>query len=174
MRRILTLMSLLAVIGALLVPSVAAFADQTSHTTKFHFDSLDQEDYPLKDGFVLSIHMNGPIYFEKKEFQLRGAKPDTQFFIYRVFKEEIIYDTLNLPIGTPLPSGDSFWTDKHGNGHVITNMPPDALNLQLLKSLGINEVNIKNVLCDGSTPAYETESLPIHLDFDWTPELQMP
>ena len=171
MKRVLTITMLLAVIGALLAAPGIALADQTSHATKFHFSTLDEDNYPLDDGFVLSIHMNGPVYFEKKEFQLHGAKPDTQFVICRVFEEAEVYDAINLPYGIPLPSGDSFSTDKHGNGHIITNMPPDAMNLRLAKSLGASELHIKNVLIDDSNGslAYESESLPIQLDFDWTP-----
>ncbi|MBN2075501.1 MAG: hypothetical protein JW762_08120 [Dehalococcoidales bacterium] len=163
----------LAVVG--LLPSGVAFADQTSHTVKFHFSSLNQNNYPLKDGFVLSIHMNGPVYFEKKVFQLRGAKPDTEFFIYRVFGIDLFIPGTGLvPAGTPLPAGDSFWTDKDGNGHIITSMPPDAPMLQLAKSYGIDHLPISNLLSDGrleegGVPAYMSEEHIIYLDFKWTP-----
>ena len=158
-----------------LFPSGVAFADQASHTVKFHFSSLNQDDYPLTIGFVLSIHMNGPVYFEKKEFQLHGAKPDTEFFIYRVFGVDLLIPGIGVvPAGTPLPSGDSFRTDKHGNGHIITNMPPDAPMLQLAKSYGMANVPISNLLSDGrleegGVPAYVSEERTISLDFKWTP-----
>jgi len=161
----------LVVVG--LLPSGVAFADQTSHTTKFHFSSLN--DYPLKDGFVLSIHMNGSVYFEKKEFQLHGAEPETEFFIYRVFGIDLLIPGIGLvPAGTPLPSGESFWTDRHGNGHIITSMAPDAPTLQLAKGYGIDALPIANLLSDGrlengGVPAYMSEERTIYLDFKWTP-----
>ena len=175
MKKILALISVLAVIGVLLIPSGVAFADQASHTVKYNFSSLNQDDYPLKDGFVLSIHMNGPVYFEKKEFQLHGAKPDTEFFIYRVFGIDLFIPGIGLiPAGTPLPAGDSFWTDEHGNGHLITNMPPDADMLKLAKYFGIDHLPISNLLSDGrleegGVPAYMSEEHIIYLDFKWTP-----
>ena len=161
------------VVGVL--PSGVAFADQASHTTKFHLSSLNQGNYPLKEGFVLSIHMNGPVNFEKKEFQLHGAKPDTEFFIYRVFGIDLFIPGIgHVPAGTPLPSGESFWTNKHGNGHIITNMPPDADSLILLKILGIDHLPISNLISDGrleegGVPAYISEEQTIYLDFKWTP-----
>ena len=163
----------LVVVGVL--PSGVASADQASHTTKFHLSSHNQDNYPLKDGFVLSIHMNGPVNFEKKEFQLHDAKPDTEFFIYRVFGIDLFVPGVGLiPAGTPLYSGDSFWTDKHGNGHIITNMPPDADSLILLKILGIDHLPISNLISDGrleegGVPAYMSEEQTIYLDFKWTP-----
>jgi hypothetical protein len=150
----------LAVIG--LLPSGVAFADKAFQTVKAPFHSLDLVSYPLKDGFVVVTHMNGPVNFEKKEFQLHGAKPDTQFFIYREFQE----------LGwVPLYSGDSFWTDEHGNGHIITALSPTDPNLEYLKSLGINHLTIKNVLFDGlgGTPAYESETYVTFFDYEWTP-----
>ncbi len=166
---------LLVVIG--LLPSGVAFADQTCKTNKVSFYSLDEENYPLKNGFVISTHMNGPVYFEKKEFQLHGAKPDTQFFIYREFTENVCIPGtpfVVIPAGTRLPSGDSFWTDKHGNGHILTNQSPSADGLILLKSLGIDHLTLKNVLSggpleDSGVAAYASETLVTYLDFDWTP-----
>ena len=149
----------LAVIG--LLPSGVAFADKAFQTTRTPFSSLDQANYPLKDGFVVVTHMNGPVNFEKKEFQLHGAKPNTQFFIYREFAE----------LGwVPLYSGNSFWTDKHGNGHIMTTLSPADPNLVYLKSLGIDHLTIKNVLFDGlgGTPAYESETYVTYFDWEWT------
>ena len=106
---LVTGLTVILVVVAGLVPSRVAFADQASHTVKFHFSSLNPDDYPLMSGFVLSIHMNGPVYFEKKEFQLHGAKPDTRFFIYRVFGIDLFIPGLGvIPAGTPLPAGESF------------------------------------------------------------------
>lgn len=163
---VLTLI-LIALVVVGLLPSGVAFADQAFHTMKVLFTSMDEDNYPLKDGFVISTHMNGPVYFEKKKFQLHGAKPDTQFFIYR--KIQMAPDMWVL-----VYSGDSFRTDENGNGHIITNMPPDAPNLIQLKSLGIDHLTLKNVLFDGllengGVAAYESETLTTYLDFEWTP-----
>ena len=158
-------MSPLLVIGALLVPAGTAVADQAFQTLRAPFHSLDESTYPLKDGFVVSVHMNGPVNFEKKEFQLHGAKPSTEFLLYRVFAEPVG----PYPPGTPLPAGFSIVTDDHGNGHVITPQSPTNPTLSFLKSLGITELTITNVLYDGGTPAYASDTYVTYLDWDWTP-----
>ncbi|MFC1947477.1 hypothetical protein ACFLXY_06115 [Chloroflexota bacterium] len=179
-------MIVIALVVVAVLPSGVAFADQTCKTNKVSFYSLDEENYPLKNGFVISTHMNGPVYFEKKEFQLHGARPDTQFFIYREFPENIYIpgtDIVAIPAGTQLYSGDSFWTDKHGNGHITTSLPPWADNFILCKFYGIDHLTLKNVLFDGllvkdggsgGVAAYESETLVTYLDFRWTPDLVLP
>lgn len=182
MKRTLALISLLMIIGVLLIPSGIASADQAFQTARNHFYSLNESLYPLKDGFAVSIHMNGPVNFEKKEFQLHGAKPDTEFFIFRVFQETL---TLHLPggdmivpAGTPVYAGSSIWTDEQGNGHIITSLAPDNPTLVALK--GTLSAHLKNVLSDGilvpapgvvmpRTRAYETEFYESAFDWKWTP-----
>lgn len=169
---------LLAAIG--LLPSGVTFADQAFKTTKVSFSSLDEDLYPLNDGFVISTHMNGPVYFEKKEFQLHGAKPDAQFSLWREFTEDVYIPGTSIaviPAGALLPAEGSIWTDTHGNGHIMTNQSPSAPNLQLLKSLGIDHLTFKNVLFEvvedenssELVAAYESETLVTYIDFEWIP-----
>ena len=174
MKRIVTLVALLMVIGALLVPSGVASADQAFQTVRAPLYSLNESAYPLKDGFVVVTHMNGPVNFEKKEFQLHGAKPSTQFFIYRVFQEDLrLHGTgpVIIPAGTKLYSNFSFWTDAHGNGHIITPLLPDAASLQAIK--GTASFHLKDLLYDGMLPggalAYESAWRETVLDWEWTP-----
>jgi len=164
-KRPLVAIPFLAIIGLLVIGPGVALGDQAFQTVKAPLHSLNESTYPLKDGFVVSVHMNGPVNFEKKEFQLHGAKPDTVLSLYRVFAEQVG----PYPPGTPLPAGFSIVTDEHGNGHVITPQAPTNPSLSLLKALGITELTITNVLYDGGTPAYESDSYVTYLDFDWTP-----
>jgi len=172
MKRILALISVLAVIGVLLIPSGVAFADQAFHTVRAPFYSVNESAYPLKDGFVVCTHMNGPVNFEKKEFQLHGAKPNTQFFIYRVFQEDLRYHGTGpviVPAGTVLYSGFSFWTDEHGNGHIITPLSPTNPTLEAIE--GTVSLHIKNLLYDGLLPggtlAYEADWYETFFDWKW-------
>lgn len=166
---------MLAVIGVLLVPSGVSFADQAFQTVKVPFYSLDPSAYPLNDGFVVVTHMNGPVNFEKKEFQLHGAKPNTQFFIYRVFQEDLRYHGTGqviVPAGTPLYSGFSFWTDEHGDGHIITPLSPTAPSLEAIK--GTVSLHLTSVLSDGmpnagGTRAYQSDWYETFFDWEWTP-----
>jgi hypothetical protein len=160
------LAGLVLALGAF-APGVA-LGDQTMHTVRGEFQSLDPSAYPLKDGFVVVTHMNGPVNFEKKEFQLHGAKPNTEFFLYRAFPEGV---PGVIPPGAALYAGLSFWTDEHGNGHVTAPMAPDNPTLQNLKKLGVDHLLLTNVLYDGlgGIPAYATDSWVTYLDFEWTP-----
>jgi hypothetical protein len=167
----------LVVIGILLIPSGFALADQAFQTLKVPFYTAPEANpsvYPLKDGFVESTHMNGPNYFEKKEFQLHGAKPNTRYFIWRVFPDGLG----PYPPGKKLDSGFSFMTDEHGNGHIMTWLVPDNPSLKNLKALHINEARLYNVLSDGWDPiskvqiwhpAYQTDTVLVYFDWKWTP-----
>jgi hypothetical protein len=176
MRRLILALAVSAVLGlatAAFAPDVA-LADQAFQTVRAPYHSLNEAAYPLQDGFVVAVHMNGPVNFEKKEFQLHGATPNTQFFIYRIFTEAIG----PIPAGLPLYSGFSIWTDEHGNGHIITPLSPTNPSLYLAKSLGIDHLTITNVLYDGllakdggtgGTQAYAADPFVTYFDFDWTP-----
>jgi len=135
--------------------------------------SLDPSVYPLRNGMVVVTHMNGPVNFEKKEFVLNGAKPNTQYYIYRVFQEDLRYHGTGpviVPAGTKLYSGFSFWTDENGNGHIITPLSPTAPALEAIK--GTVSAHIKNLLYDGLLPggtlAYETDWCEAFFDWEWT------
>ncbi len=172
--RIAMVATVLAVMGVLLVPSGVSRADQTFPTLRVPLYSLDESSYPLKEGFVVVTHMNGPVNFEMKEFQLHGAKPNTQFFIYREFQEDLRYQgtgAVLVPAGTKLYSGFSFWTDEHGDGHIITPLSPTAPSLEAIK--GTVSLHIKNLLYNGALPegtlAYEADWYETFFDWEWTP-----
>lgn len=172
--RIAVVAIVLAVIGVLLGPSGVSLADQAFPTLRVPFYSLNEPLYPLQDGFVVVTHMNGPINFEMKEFQLHGAKANTQFFIYRVFQEDLRFHgtgAVIVPAGTKLYSGFSFWTNEHGDGHILTPLSPTAPSLEAIK--GTVSLHIKNQLYDGPLPggtlAYEADWYETFFDWEWTP-----
>ena len=198
MKKIHKILLMAVVITVLVVvivlPSGVALADKTCHTSKAPLYSVN-EDYPLKDGFVISTHMNGPVYFEKKLFQLHGAEKDHQFFIYREFTENVTIHipegpTIVVPLaGTLLLSGN-ITTDKHGNGHITTCLSPSNEKLNEMKALGETlriafgididplALTLKNVIYDGllvqdggsgGVRAYESDELTTYIDFKWTP-----
>jgi hypothetical protein len=187
MKRILIILALMAAVGISLVPIGIAGGDQAFKTTRSTFYSLVPSAYPLRDGFVVSTHMNGPVNFEKKEFQLHGAKPNTQFFIFRVFSENLILTlpggaTKVVPAGFPVYAGDSLTTNDQGNGNINTKLAPDAPNLVALKPSGTTSLHLYNLLSDGfvlggpdgktvlpKVAAYRTEVYQTVFDWKWTP-----
>jgi hypothetical protein len=138
-------------------------------TVRAPFYSLDPSAYPLQGGFVVAVHMNGPINFEKKEFQLHGAKPNTEFLIYRMFDQPLLFHGVGpgvvAPAMAPIPAGFSIQTDKNGNGHIITPLATAAPVLAAIK--GTVSVGIKNLLYDGTTLAYEADRYETFFDRKW-------
>jgi len=130
MKRFFAIMGILAVFGIMIIPSGVTFADQSFKTVRSEFFSTNPSVFPLKDGFVVATHMNGPVNFEKKEFQLHGAKPNTKFYIYRTFSEVVhLGPPINkiVPAGTPMYAGFFIETDEHGDGHITTPLAPMLL-----------------------------------------------
>jgi hypothetical protein len=184
-KRILAAISFLAIIGALLVTPGVALGDQAMHTVRAPFVSQDPSTYPLKDGFVNVTHTNGPVNFEQKLFQLHGALPNTELFITR----KLLFTYMGTLVATAcMPSGLSFWTDAHGDGHTSTPLAPDDPALVAFKvKLGTVfppgiVVTMVNQLYDGPTPvsngspvcggptlAYEAEPYVAGFDWKWTP-----
>jgi hypothetical protein len=171
-RRILALLSPLLLIGALLGTPGVALGDQAMHTVRAPFASQDESTYPLKNGFVNVTHMNGPNYFEKKLFQLHGAQPNTEFGITR----KLVFTLGNTLLATAImPSGLSFSTDGHGNGHIMTVLLPDDPALVAFKVTLTTVfppgtvVTMINQLYDGTTLAYEAEPYVAGFDWKWTP-----
>ena len=173
-KRVLARLAVFAfvVTGVLLIFSGVALADQAFQTVRAPFYSLSPSEYPLERGFVVAVHMNGPVHFEKKEFQLHGAKPNTEFFIYRVFQEDVLFHGTGpviVPAGTRLYSGFSLWTDEHGNGHIMTPLSPTSPTLEAIE--GTVSLHIKNELYDGLLPggtlAYEADWYETFFDWKW-------
>jgi hypothetical protein len=149
-----------------------ALADQAMHTVRAPFTSQDVSTYPLKDGFVNVTHTNGPVNFEQKLFQLHGALPNTEFFITR----KLLFSVGGSVVATAtLPSGLSFSTDEHGNGHISTPLAPDdpaLVNFKVTLSTVFppgTVVTMVNQLYDGPTLAYEAEPYVAGFDWKWTP-----
>jgi hypothetical protein len=170
-RKILALLSPMLIVGAMLATPGVALGDQTMHTVRAPFVSQDPSTYPLKNGFVNVTHTNGPVNFEQKLFQLHGAKPDTEFSITR----KLVFTLGSTVLATViLPSGLSFITDTHGNGHIMTPLAPDDPALVAFKVThgGLPSgtvVTMVNQLYDGATLAYEAEPYVAGFDWKWTP-----
>jgi len=180
MKKSIVIIAVILSISLLIIPMGIAFADQAFKTMRSEFNSTNPSVYPLKDGFVVATHMNGPVNFEKKEFQLHGAKPNAKFYIYRSFSEVVhLGPPLNktVPAGTPMYSGYFIETDEHGNGHINTPLAPDAANLLALNATGTVSLHITNKLYDGllakdggsgGVVAYVTQEYETFFDWKWT------
>jgi hypothetical protein len=173
MKRILVLISVLAVIGLFVIPSGVAFADQTYHTERLPLHSVDP-DYPLRNGMVVNIHANGPNNFAIEEYILNGATPDTTYEICRVFAENLYVGPpyppgTYLPAGWPIDTGYSIHTDKNGNGNCQIKLTPEDLSLILTRTFHVKFVLMVggmpvSVFWFGGLPVYETIPTLVQLD----------
>jgi hypothetical protein len=178
-KKILFCVLILVFIAVFVMPAGAVFADQAYHSERLPFHSVNLSGYPLNSGFMMNIHMNGPNNFEKKEFQLNGAKPDTEFFIYRVFAATVFnpLDPIKvlIPNGFRMNSGTTIMTDKNGNGHCQLKLSPENLTAvrevcTLVMKVVLYEVKPSSPLPsvpDDGVRAYETEVFTGSLDWKW-------
>jgi hypothetical protein len=186
MKRILTLISALAVIGLFVIPSGVAFADQTYHTERLPLYLTDEgaaAGYPLRNGMVVNIHANGPNNAAIEHYMLNGAKPNTTYEICRVWAENLYLDFTGdgvadawLPAHTPIDAGAFIHTDKNGNGNCTIKLTPEYLAPIVTRSFTVKFVfivggNPVEVIpgtglykIDGGTPAYETIPTSAQLD----------
>ena len=67
---------------ALIVLEPIAIADQVYHTEKVAFEAVG--DAPLRDGFVVNIHPNGPNVYAHEVYTLKGAESNTGYQVYLV------------------------------------------------------------------------------------------
>jgi hypothetical protein len=174
MKRILVLISVLAVIGLLIIPSGVAFADQTYHTERLPLHSVDP-DYPLRNGMVVNIHANGPNNAAIEHYMLNGAKPNTTYEICRVWAEDLYLGDpyppgTYLPAGWPTDTGYSIQTDKNGNGHCQIKLTPEYLAPILTRTFHPKFVLMVGghleggIFWFGGTPVYETVPTLAQLD----------
>lgn len=74
-----TAIAVLVALGMLaLVP--AAVADQTYHTEKIAFEPIGGA--PLRDGFVVNIHPNGPQIYAHEVYTLKGAERNATYDVF--------------------------------------------------------------------------------------------
>ena len=169
MKKFLTLI-LVAVFTALLfIPTGAVLADQAYHTERLPVNSVASE-YPLRNGVVVNIHMNGPVIFGAEEWILNGAKPNTTYQLAREFQEPFLGI---FPPETPLDSGFVLQTNSKGNGNShVTILPAEVapvieygqttVHVRLVFIVG-GSTNGNGVIV-GGTKAYETDWIEDYLD----------
>jgi hypothetical protein len=157
MRRLLTLAT--ACCATLLLTATSAFADQTFHSTRLSLAPVASN--PLRHGFVVDIHANGPVNYAIEEYHLSGATPNTTYAIE--------YMITGGPFGTaicgsgavPFPNGGTVSTDRNGNGASQLKISP-----ALVTMLGLHHtvLGLSWVFLDRGAPAYQTSCITVGLD----------
>jgi hypothetical protein len=121
--RLFALLVALALVGSL---SSAALADATYRTDKIELHAVD--DAPLRAGFVVNAHAQGPEVYAHEVYVLNGAVPEAEFsvtlFVYPFDR------TCSSPALVLGPTA-TFTTNRAGNGHGDAFfVPADAAGFQ--------------------------------------------
>ena len=77
--RLAIAITILVALG-MMVLAPAALADQVYHTEKLAFEPIG--DAPLRDGFVVNIHPNGPKVYAHEIYTLQGALKNTTYDVF--------------------------------------------------------------------------------------------
>ena len=157
MKRLLILV-IMACFG-LLATTTSAFADQTFHSVRLPLAPVGES--PLRNGYIIDSHANGPVIYANEEYHLSGATPNTTYVVE--------YLVTGAPFGTavcgsgafPFPNGATVHTDANGNGNSHLKIPPS-----LVTGLGLHHtvLGLTWVFLTGGTPAYHTLCIPVALD----------
>ena len=135
----------------ILVPS--AGADQAFHTQRIALSPVGNA--PLRTGFVVDIHANGPQVNSLERYVLNGAAPDTAYHV-----QLLVFGNPSCTGGFVVVPTASFVTNTSGNGQgsftfVPSDIPP---NLH-----GTTIFIVWQVLTGGSV-AYHTTCIPVAID----------
>jgi len=157
MRRLLTLAT--ACFASLLLTTTNALADQTFHSTRLSLVPVTND--PLRHGFVVDIHANGPVNYAIEEYHLSGATPNTTYAIEYMITGAPFGTSVCGPGAVPFPNGATVTTDANGNGGSQLKIPPSFVT-----GLGLHNtvLGLTWVFLDGGRPAYQTSCISVGLD----------
>lgn len=138
-----------------LLAAPAATADPTYRTTQADLRPTTK-DAPLRSGFVVNIHANGPENYAHERYVLNGAAPDTAYEV-----------TLLVSLGDPTCTGEpiaipsvSFETNGAGNGEGRLDLRPEDIPPPARG----HTHGVIWLVADETGPRYETECTPVTLD----------
>lgn len=151
-RQLSRLIGIAMIIVVSIATAAPAAADQLHHTTRSEFHPV--ADAPLKSGFVLNIHANGPNVFAHEVYSLKDAIPNTTFQMrINVHVDDLSCSeppTVSLVV-------DEITTNGAGNATGDLIVPPE-----LIDALGLRNVvgaDQWDVLLDGEI-IYRSDCAP--------------
>ena len=123
MRKLINLAIALALLGVGLFGLVpTASADQVYHTERLELKPVDKA--PLRSGFVVNIHQNGPNIFAHEVYQLNGAAALTT---YQVKLLGYLGNTTCLGVPDLVIPTAVLVTNKSGNGKAEVVFTPEGV-----------------------------------------------
>jgi len=140
-----------ASLTAMLALATGAVADQTFHTLKAPLHPLGGA--PLRSGWVIDAHANGPIIGAHEEYHLNGASPNTRYQVVIQFSPGVTDCSAAFPVPTA-----NFTTNKAGNGNAdwtFPGGPPAPVT---------NNSAIWQLVGPGNVVAYQTDCEVVLID----------
>ena len=116
--------TLAALVGPALLAAPAS-ADRTFHTKRFELTSV--AGAPLRSGFVIDIHAQGPRIYAQERYHLSGALPSTEYEVLLNIYGATDCSASSLVAALPTAS---LSTNRAGNGNgSVTFRPAQAAGL---------------------------------------------
>lgn len=147
--------TLATLLGSALLAAPAS-ADRTFHTSRYELTSV--VGAPLRSGFVIDIHAEGPRIYAQERYHLSGALPSTE---YQVLLN--IYGATDCPAESfiaALPTA-TLSTNRAGNANgSVTFRPADAADLAAAQ----DEYGLVWQVTAGGEVAYTTGCQIVALD----------
>ena len=117
-----------ALVATLVSPALLAApasADRTFHTTRYELTAV--AGAPLRSGFVIDIHAEGPRVYAQERYHLSGALPSTTYqIVLNIYRADDCRATTFI---AALPTA-TLSTNKAGNANgSVTFRPADAADL---------------------------------------------
>ena len=144
----------LVVLTALLALPGGALADRVYHTERLALAPVASA--PLRSGFVLNAHANGPRIYANERYVLVGAVPDTTYHVTLLIFPG---DPTCTGVGAPIPTAE-LTTNAAGNGEaqarfLLADVPAELRGTTVG---GLWQVSLEGVV------VYQTACTAIALD----------
>jgi hypothetical protein len=155
MLRALFALAVAALLAVAFTP--AAHADAVFHTVQSPLARISASSDPLQSGWVVDVHMNGPVNYTHEEYHLIGALPNATYNVLL----NLYPASATCAVGpvVPMPSA-AISTNTSGNGNADLVLPPSAVPPSLHgATIGI----IWQVLRGGAVQ-YQTSCVAVSLD----------
>lgn len=134
-----------------------AHADAVFHTVQSPLARISASSDPLQSGWVVDVHMNGPVNYTHEEYHLVGALPHSTYnVLLNLYPASA---TCSAGPIVPVPSS-AISTNVSGNGNADLVLPPSAVP----PSLRGTTIGIIWQILRGGVAQYQTGCVAVSLD----------
>jgi hypothetical protein len=151
--RVPAILATVTALAAMLILVPSAGADQTFHTQRIPLVPVGSA--PLRTGFVVDVHANGPQISSLERYVLNGAAPSTAYHV-----QLLIYSNASCSGGFIVVPTASFVTNRSGNSEGSWTFVPSDIPPNLHGTI----IFIVWQVLAGDTVAYHTACIAVGID----------